>query len=450
MVGINHRTAPVEVREKLAFSDENVSQAYAYFREKGFNEIVLLSTCNRTEIYLTRAEKIPLKVVARWWASFFNQDPEEVFPHLYQKEGEEAVRHLFRVACGLDSMMLGETQIHGQVREAYQFALEGRWVGPFLGEVFRRALKVGRRARAETAISKGALSVGGAAVELAKRIFADLRTCSVLLIGAGKMGKDTARALIRSGCRDLLVCNRTFEKALALANELGGQVIPFERLAEQLISADVIIASTGATQYLVTRATVQEAVTQRGGRPLFFIDIAVPRNIDPEVGRIETVFLFDIDDLERIVDTYVQERQGEVQKVEHLIEQELSNFQTWLGERKAKPLLLALVHQAQEMSRQAADNLFKELPHLSDKERQVIRAKMHALAMRLFHRPLSQIKRLAEKDGLLSTAQELLLDPECVVSDKVKEDESEKGKSEEVSHEPVFFRRPDSSRDGLP
>lgn len=411
MVGINYKTAPVEVREQVAFCDENVKEAYAHFLREGFREVVLLSTCNRTEIYCEDPLGRSAKSLVTTWASFFGQNRDEIVPHIYVKEGDELVRHLFRVTCGLESMMLGETQILGQVREAYQTALEQAAVGMHLGEVFRKALKLGKKARAETAISRGALSVGGAAVELAKRVFADLGTCTVLLIGAGTMGKDTARSLLRGGCRDLLVCNRTFERARQLAKELGGHPLPFDQLNDQLTAADVIIASTGARQYVVTRPMVERALLRRRDKPLFLIDIAVPRNIDPEVGRMETVFLFDIDDLKGIVDSHAQERQAEVEKVQVLIEKELTNYRTWLGERKARPLLLSLVKEAQEISRQTAEILFQELSHLSEKDRQVIRAKISALAMRILHRPLSQIKRLAHRDDALNLARELLLGP---------------------------------------
>jgi len=309
----------------------------------------------------------------------------------------------------LDSMMLGETQILGQVKDAYEQAQRAGAAGTYLGELFRRAIKVGKRARSETAISKGAMSVGGAAVELAKHIFANLQTCTVLLIGAGKMGTDTAKSLVQAGAKQLLVCNRTLSRAQELALKLNGQVVPFEELQENLPRADIVIASTGAQQFILTKQMVSEAVKQRRYRPLFLIDIAVPRNIDPKVGELDNVFLFDIDDLEQVVREFLEERRKEVPKVEALIEHELQNFTVWLGERKAKPIIVQLLQEAQKQTEQALNELFDELPELSEEQRRIIAAKMKALTMRLLSQPLNQIKQLAHTDGILEIARQLLV-----------------------------------------
>ncbi|MDT7897045.1 MAG: glutamyl-tRNA reductase [Armatimonadota bacterium] len=407
VVGTNHKVAPVEVREKVAFAEERLPDAYEHFRRRSDGEVVLLSTCNRSEIYLATAMPLSERQVVRWWAEFFGMDADEIEGRFYAYRDREVARHLFRVACGLDSMMLGETQILGQVKEALEVAEQLAAVGTYLGELFRRAIKIGKRARTETGISKGAMSVGGAAVELARRIFADLRTCTVLLVGAGKMGADTARALVQAGAKSLLVCNRTLSRAQELAQKLGGQVVPFERLTEQLSHADIVIASTSAPNFVLTRPMVAEAMRQRRYRPLFLVDIAVPRNIEPSVGDLDSVFLFDIDDLEQVVREYLEERRKEVPKVEALIDAELRHFTHWLGERRAKPLIVSLVQQAHEQAETAARELFDELPHLSERERQAIAAKMRALVMRLLHRPLTQLKRLAHSDGVLDVASQL-------------------------------------------
>lgn len=407
VVGTNHKMAPVEVREKVAFDEERLSDAYEYFRRLSGGEIALLSTCNRSEIYLATTTVLPEKQVIGWWAAFFGIGADELEGRFYAYRDREAARHLFRVACGLDSMMLGETQILGQVKEALESAERLGGIGTYLGELFRRAIKIGKRARKETAISKGAMSVGGAAVELARRIFADLRTCTVLLVGAGKMGADTARALIQAGAKTLLVCNRTAARAQELAQKLGGQAVPFEGLTEHLSHADIVVASTSAPHFILTEPMVIEAMRRRRYRPLFLIDIAVPRNIEPSVGGLDSVFLFDIDDLEQVVREYLEERRKEVPKVEALIDAELTHFTVWLGERRAKPLIVSLVQQAHEQAEIAARELFDELPHLSERERQAIAAKMRALAMRLLQRPLTQLKRLAHSDGVLDMASQL-------------------------------------------
>ncbi len=404
VVGTNHKVTPVEVREKVAFAEERLSEAYRHFQAQGIEEVVLLSTCNRTEVYAASTERLSERKLLGGWLSFFGVTPDELEGRYYAYRDQEAARHLFRVACGLDSMMLGETQILGQVKEAFEKAQQEGTVGTYLGELFRRALKVGKRARTETAISKGAMSVGGAAVELARRIFADLRSCTVLLVGAGKMGADTTRALVQAGAQSLLVCNRTYQRAEELAKALGGQAAPFDQLPQLLARADIVIASTGAPHYILTRPMVSEAVRRRRYRPLFLIDIAVPRNIDPEVGKLDSVFLFDIDDLEQVVQEYLEERRKEVPKVEALIEHELHNFALWLGERKAKPFIVDLLQHAHQQVDVALQELFDELPQLDERARQVIAAKMRALTMRLLDKPLRRIKQLAHEDGIMEMA----------------------------------------------
>ncbi|GBC98223.1 Glutamyl-tRNA reductase [bacterium HR17] len=417
VVGINHKVAPVEVREKVAFADEQLPAAYEHFRRRGAAEVVLLSTCNRSEVYIAVEGPLSERELVAWWTAFFGLPADELAERFYAYRDHEAARHLFRVACGLDSMMLGETQILGQVKGALETAQRFNAVGAYLGELFRRAIKVGKRARTDTAISKGAMSVGGAAVELARRIFADLRTCTVLLIGAGKMGTDTAKALVQAGAKQLLVCNRTLARAQELAQRLSGQVVPFERLNEQLAYADIVVASTAATRFVLTQPMVAEAVRRRRYRPLFLIDIAVPRNIEPTVGDLDSVFLFDIDDLEQVVQEFLEERRKEVPKVEALIESELRHFAVWLGERKAKPLIVQLLQDAQKQTEQAMRELVDELPDLTEAQRNAVAAKMRALAMRLLSRPLNQLKRLAHTDGILEVAHRLFVSDESSPSE---------------------------------
>lgn len=407
VIGTNHKIATVAVREKVAFSEECLPEAFQYFLAGGIKEVVLLSTCNRTEIYTATQEKLSEQELLNLWLSFFSISRNELEGRFYAHRDRDAARHLFRVTCGLDSMMLGETQILGQVKEALERAQQAGAVGTYLSELFRRAIKVGKRARTETSISKGAMSVGGAAVELAKHIFADLQTCTVLLIGAGKMGADTAKALVQAGARRLFVCNRTFSRAEELALELKGQAIPFENLSETLPQAAIVIASTCAQQYILTKMMVANAVKQRRYRPLFLIDISVPRNIDPEVGDLDNVFLFDIDDLEQVVQEYLEKRRKEVPKVEALIEHELRNFVTWLGERKAKPLIVSILQDANQKTQQTLTELFEELPKLSEPEKQAIAAKVRALTMWLLDTPLRQIKQLAHLDSIMEAAEKL-------------------------------------------
>lgn len=421
VVGTNHKVAPVAVREKVAFPEERLTEAYSHFLNNGVDEVVLLSTCNRTEVYAATGERIPERKLLSLWLSFFGLPLDELEGRFYAYRDEDAARHLFRVACGLDSMMLGETQILGQVKVAFEEAQKAGAAGTYLGELFRRAIKVGKRARTETTISKGAMSVGGAAVELAKHIFANLQTCTVLLVGAGKMGTDTAKALVQAGAKQLFVCNRTLSRAQELADKLGGQVVPFDELPSALAKADIVIASTGAQNYILTKPMVADAVRQRRYRPLFLIDIAVPRNIEPEAGELDNVFLFDIDDLEQVVQGYLEERRKEVPKVEALIEHEVRNFVTWLGERKAKPLIVQILKEAQQKAQRTLDELFDELPDLSEAEREAIAAKVRALTMWILDTPLKRIKQLAHSDGIMEAAEKLFASDEFAQEEPAKE-----------------------------
>ncbi len=417
MVGTNHKVAPVEVREQVAFSEDSLKDAYAYFRQHGLEDVVLLSTCNRTEVYIATSEQWSEKRLLALWLGFFHLPAEVLEGRYYAYRHLDAARHLFCVACGLDSMMLGETQILGQVKGAMERAQREGALGACLGELFRRAIRVGKRARTETAISKGAMSVGGAAVELARQIFADLRSCTVLLVGVGKIGRETARALLQGGAQRVLVFNRTYQRAVEVAAALKGEAIPFEALTQHLHRADIVITCTGSPHYVLQKPMVAEAVQQRRYRPLFLIDIAVPRNIDPAVGQLDGVFLFDIDDLEQVVQEYLEERRKEVPKVEALIEHEIANFLAWLGERKAKPLIVSILNEAHACAEQALQELFDELPHLDEKARQAIVAKVRALTMRLLDKPLRRIKQLAHTDGIINAAEQLFA-PETMAKDK--------------------------------
>ncbi len=341
VVGMNHRTAPVEVREKVAFSEDEILEVLQRAREEPtLAEAILLSTCNRTEFYGLStdngaAEMYIRKLIAQRKNIDFDAHPG----YAYTLTRNESVRHLLRVAAGLDSLILGEAQILGQVRRAHELSLESRACGIVLNRILQSAIAVGRRARNETRIGAGAVSIASAASELAGKIFEDLSSRTVLLIGVGEMGTLTARHMIERGVTSLVIANRTFAKAEELARELGGRAMPLDRLEEALASADIVISSTGATTPIVGRDMMAPILSRRGGRPIYVIDIAVPRDFEGSIGEMDGVFLHDIDDMNVLADRNLDKRRAEIPKAESIVEQELESFVTWRNSLDATPLI---------------------------------------------------------------------------------------------------------------
>ena len=359
-LGINHRTAPVEIRERLAFPESDQPSALARLvGDYGLHEAAILSTCNRSELYLAADGDSGLAQVRRFLAECQGVDVEALESHFYQLNDSDAAVHLFRVASGIDSLVVGESQILGQVRRALEMAQQNGSARLLLNELFQRSLRVGKRARAETEIGRGRLSIGTAAVELAGQVFENLTGCCALLVGAGEMGALTAQYLVDSGVERLLVSSRTFTRSQSLASHLGGEAVPFEELAAQLATVDIVISATAAADYVIRPADLHRAMEQRRGRPLFLIDIAVPRDIDPAARDIDNVFLFDVDNLEQVVATNRQEREGEIRCVQAIIDHELKEFLHWFNALGTGPLIRALRQRAahlqeQELTRWAA------------------------------------------------------------------------------------------------
>jgi glutamyl-tRNA reductase len=354
VVGVNHRTAPVEVREQLAFSDDEVLEVLAHTRtESTLAEAILLSTCNRTEFYGLSTDNGAAEMYIRKLIASRKRVDFETHPgYAYTLTRNESVRHLLRVAAGLDSLVLGEAQILGQVRRAYELSLESRACGLVLNRILQSAIAVGRRARNETLIGAGAVSVASAASELAGKIFADLSSRTVLLIGVGEMGTLTARHMIEKGATSLIIANRTFSKAEELANELNGCAMPLDRLHEALAVADIVISSTGATTPIVTRKTMAPILSRRGGRPIYVIDIAVPRDFESSIGKMDGVFLHDIDNMGVLVDRNLEKRRAEIPKAESIVEQELESFVTWRNSLAATPLIKKIREHVEQVREQ--------------------------------------------------------------------------------------------------
>ena len=326
-VGLSHHTANVETRERYARAEEMEARLRA---ATGCREALVLSTCNRVEVYAVADSAIDNPTIARCLAAAEFSDKTEDAIGFYRHEGEDCVQHLFRVASGLDSMVVGETEVLGQAKQAYAAARAAGGAGPYLHRLFQRAFRVAKQVRTHTDITRGAVSVGSVAVELAGRIFGDLKKRKVLVLGAGETGERTARALASRGVTDLRVSNRSGERAEALAQAVGGRVVPFVGWVQQCREIDILISSTASSEPLLTRETLAPIVHVRWERPLFIIDIAVPRDVAPEVNEMEGVFLYDIDSLQSIAAQSLAQRRQQVAAAEEIIAQHVADFATWL------------------------------------------------------------------------------------------------------------------------
>lgn len=395
VVGLNHETAPVAVREALAFPKDELPAALARVREEaGLGEAVILSTCNRVEVYGRAAEE-SLDAVAAFLARYHAREPGEIAPHLYRLEGEAAVRHAFRVASSLDSMVMGEPQILGQVKDAYEAAEKAGSLGSVLNALRNRSIAAARRARTETAIGRNAVSVSHVAVELARKIFGELRDRSVLLVGAGKMSEVAARQMVRDGARASVLGGRTFERAEQLAAALGGRAAPFESLRGELAKADIVISGTGAPGVVIHRADVEAAQAARRGRPLFLIDIAVPRDVAEDAGKVSGVFLYDLDDVKKVAEANLRERKKEASAAEAIVEEEIREFLEWRRSLDVVPLLVELRRRGDEIRKAEIEKARRRLGPLTPEQESALEAATSAIVNKLLHGPTVQLKQMA-------------------------------------------------------
>lgn len=390
-IGVNHKTAPVEVRERVAFAGGRARQALEALRTRLGTECVLLSTCNRTEVYAL-ARRPRAEAIVEFLAAAGHFQAPELEAHLYRHRGREAVRHLFRVASGIDSMLLGEHEILGQVRAALEMAERAETVGPLLGRLFRRALRAGKRARAETEISRGAFSVGGCAARLARCIFGDLSGARVIILGAGEMAEATARALAGNGAGSILVANRTRERAEKLARELGGSAIGYDQLADKMSQCQIVICSTAAPGAVLSRQEVSRVMQARRNAPLFLIDIAVPRDVEPSVGGLDNVYLYDIDDLSRMMEEEARQREGELARVEEIVHQTTEEYMRWYASLRAAPTISALRARAEAIRRAELERLAEQLSRLEPRDREAVEQLTAAIVNKLLHEPTVRLK----------------------------------------------------------
>ena len=399
VVGMNHRTAPIEVREQVAFSHSEVRDILSRTRsDETLGEVLVLSTCNRTEFYGLSNDNGAAEIYIRNLISQQKQVDLAAHPgYAYTLSDVESARHLIRVATGLDSMLLGEPQILGQVKQAHQLSVESGTCGLVLNRLLQAAVIAGKRVRTETGLGAGATSVASAASELAGKIFRDLSTRSVLLIGAGEMGELTARHMLERGASDLTIANRTFSKALELSRELDGKALPLDRVEEALVSADIVISSTGATEPIVGEALMRAIVSKRSGRPIYIIDIAVPRDFDPRIERLDGVFLHNLDAMNLLVEKGLEERRGEIPKAEIIVEEELEAFLNWRDSLAATPTIKQLREKLEEIRRQ---EVARHRSRFCDADQEQLDRLTEGLMKKIIHPAMDRIRDWSGKEEL--------------------------------------------------
>ncbi|MBI5420559.1 MAG: glutamyl-tRNA reductase [Deltaproteobacteria bacterium] len=403
IVGLNHRSAPVEIRERLAFPADTIGHALRGLVEReGIAEGVILSTCNRVEVCVLADESYKgTKAVKEFLSSHHGIPLPEVNEYLYHHEGEQAVKHLFRVSSSLDSMVLGEPQILGQVKDAYGYAAEFRTIGPILEKFFTKAFSVAKRVRTETKVASSAVSVSYAAVELARKIFGSLKDKTVMLIGAGEMCELAARHLLSAGVKGIMVTNRTFERAVKLAEEFDGMPVRFDELLSHLKMADIILSSTGAPHFILSRPEVEEVIRIRKNRPMFFIDMAVPRDVDPDANQIDNVYVYDIDDLNNVIETNIEERQKEAARAEEIVAAEVLGFSRWLEAQQVTPTIVMLRKKFEEVKNAEVAKAVAMLGAEDPKAKRVVEALASAILNKVLHPPIAALKKDPEGRNLM-------------------------------------------------
>lgn len=409
LTGLNHRTAPVEVRERIAFDDGMLPEALDKLKRRpGVREGMILSTCNRVEVSVTAEDGAEVEsAVESFLADARSVDRAWVTPYLYKFDGSEAIRHLFRVASSLDSMVVGEPQILGQLKSAYAVAKEHGSISGFLDLVMTRAFNVAKRVRSETEIGESAVSVSYAAVELAREIFGSLQGKRVLIVGAGKMAESAVRHLRRAGVSEILVTNRTLSRAEVLAEECGGRVIPYDSFYEVLPTIDIVLASSGAPNYILTRDQMRAAVAKRRNQFTFLIDIAVPRNIDPKVLELEGVFLYDIDDLGKVVNENLKGRIQVANAAEDIIREEVDRMMTRLKTREVAPMIVNFQEKLEWLRKSEIERIRGKLGALTPQQEEAIDALTRGLINKIAHGPISELRKSSEDPEMLETIRRL-------------------------------------------
>jgi len=400
LIGLNHKTAPVEIREQFALTQCSNRDLEMLGEDSPVREMCILSTCNRVEIVAVGEESVLRDLLIQHWAACCHQDPGRLESASYTFRDLDAVEHLFMVASSLDSMVVGEPQILGQLKEAYRQATQEGTTGVVLNRLMHKAFSVAKRIRSETSIAQNAVSISYAAVELAREIFSEFENKRAMLIGAGEMAELAASHLLRSGLGSLVITNRTFSRARDLAQSLNATPVPFEEISEQLTLVDIVISSTGSSETILQAKQMKGILRARKYRPMFFIDIAVPRDIDPDINRQDNVYLYDIDDLKGVVEENLMKRRDEADIAHAIVSEEVQGFQAWLKSLDLTPTIKDMVRQGSDI---AEKELSKSLKHLDQSEvspevRQAMRTLAHSVSKKLLHYPISFLKRKANQE----------------------------------------------------
>jgi glutamyl-tRNA reductase len=399
LAGLSHKTAPVHLREKLAVAEAALPDALHELQNLGATEAVILSTCNRVEIALSAPDHATPSAIMDRFLTGWQGSATAFESHLYRLEAREAIQHLFRVAASLDSMVVGEPQILGQLKTAYTVAKTEGAVGGLLETVMTRAFSVAKRVRTETGIGQMAVSVSYAAVELARKIFGSLKGHSVMIIGSGKMGELAAKHLHRSGATRIFVTNRTWERAEQMAALFNGTPVDYTRFTSMLPEIDIVIASSGAPHYLLGREEMQRVIAARRNKPVFLIDIAVPRNIDPAVNDVDNVFLYDVDDLEGVVNSNIQERGKQAEQAEAIVVEEVERMMSRLKLDEVTPTIISLQEQLEHIRAAEVARALRKMPNMTLEQQQQVEARIEALTKsivnKIAHGPISELRRNA-------------------------------------------------------
>ncbi|HEY3277740.1 MAG TPA: glutamyl-tRNA reductase [Syntrophorhabdaceae bacterium] len=391
--GLNHNTAPLGIRERLYISETIAPELLQSLKHRGMEEIILLSTCNRTEIYYSCRDRVQaLDIIKSALRDRFAVEGERLDPYTYVLYDEDAYRHLFRVSSGLDSMVVGEPQILGQVKDAYRLATSHGATGFLLNKVFHRTFHVAKRIRSETRIGYNPVSISSMAVELSKKIFLDLSRKRILVIGAGEMCEIALKHFKKEGLSEIFITNRTFQGALRLAEEYAGIASPFTEMEDLLTRVDMVLSSTGSEQPLIGATLVHSVMKKRKNRPLFFIDIAVPRDIDPGVNKIDNVYLYDIDDLKDLSQRHLSDRLKESEKAQEIMEEEAAKFSHWLTRLDMAPLIVKVAHKAEDIRSAEVKKGLSKMKDLDEETVARIEAMTRALVSKLLHPHLALIK----------------------------------------------------------
>jgi glutamyl-tRNA reductase len=402
LTGVSHRTAPVEVRERLAFREESLAYALAALKAcSSVGEAVILSTCNRVEIVVTTEDGAdPRSIVDAFLTGQKSVALETLEPHIYRRQGRDAIHHLFRVAASLDSMVVGEPQILGQLKAAYAAAKASGALCGWLDGLYERAFSVAKRVRSETGIGQMAVSVSYAAVELARKIFGSLENRTIMLVGAGKMSELAARHLRRSGAAHVFVTNRTPERAAEMAALFQGTPVEYTRFVAMLPEVDIVIASSGAPHYILQKEDMQRVISARRNRPMFLIDIAVPRNIDPAVNQLDNIFLYDIDDLEEVVHSNLRERMKEAERAEALVAEEVDRTMARLKVAEVTPIIVGLQEQLEQIRSGELEKVRRRYGPFTAQQEEALEALTHGIVNKIAHGPITALRaHSAAPDG---------------------------------------------------